>query len=252
MRRRVWAILLAWVAPLAAQAGPLAAQAGPPSLARVDSMVAAGLAEEARGVLSRWWTQESARADRGDLQRAIWLRAVLTVDPTQAALDYQRLVLEHPGGAWSDRALLRLAQLAAARGDAAKARTQLRSLLRDYPGSPMREEASGLLRSLGTEAAAENVPIAETERVALGRAPGGWTVQLGAFASPERARALGREISAAGDSVRFVVVPPSRLVRVRFGRFPSQAAADQARRALIARGFQATLSDDADREESAP
>ena len=48
------------------------------------------------------------QSGRGDRQRGLWLRAILTVDPLMAGLDFQRLVLEYPGGAHSDEALLRL------------------------------------------------------------------------------------------------------------------------------------------------
>ena len=136
MTRRLWALALVWAVPLGAQSAPA-------SLARVDSLVATGLTEEARTELSAWWGKAAPRADRDDLQRGIWLRALLTVDPTQAAVDYQRLVVEYPGGAWSDRALLRLAQIAVARRDTVKARTQVRALLRDYPASPVRAEEIG-------------------------------------------------------------------------------------------------------------
>ncbi len=275
----------------------------PVTLEQIDSLIVVGRAEEARTVLSGWW-QRAARAaiDRAQMQHAIWLRAVLTVDPTQASIDYQRLVVEYPGGPYTDRSLLRLAQAADARGDAVKARGHLRSLLRDYPASPIRADAERLLQSVEPAAEAQAqaqplvAPAVAPERVAapptvaaadrqaaaprtssqpgpavppaprpaaapsttapdsvvLPRAiAGSWTVQLGAFASPERARALGTEIAAGGSEVRIVVVPPSRLIRVRTGRFLSQGAAEGLRNALVARGLEATVAGDADREEMA-
>ena len=80
-------------------------------------------------------------------QRGTWLRALLTIDPEMAALDLRRLVVEYPGGPFSDRALLRLAHGAWSRSERTAALRHLRALLRDYPESPLRVEA----RSLATE-----------------------------------------------------------------------------------------------------
>jgi hypothetical protein len=73
-----------------------------------------------------------------DRQHAIWLRALLTTDPEFSELDYRRLVIEYPGGPYSDGALLRLAQGARAWGDLEAARRYLEILVRDYPLSPLR------------------------------------------------------------------------------------------------------------------
>ena len=75
-------------------------------------------------------------------------------------------------------------------------------------------------------------------------------MQLGAFASPERARAFAAEIAEDGGEVRVVVVPPSRLIRVRTGRFLSQGAAEGLRSRFLACGLAATVAGDADREET--
>ena len=139
---------------------PLAAQA---TLDQVDALIEVGRTEEARIALMSWLegtpvaeaSQRQAGQRRADAQRALWLRALLTVDPAQAAVDYQRLIVEYPGGSYADRALLRLAQAAAAQGDPARARDHLRALLRDYPTSPTRLEAGGLLASVEREADAE-------------------------------------------------------------------------------------------------
>ena len=229
-------------------------------LAGIDSLVMAGRTEEARQALMTWWDQVSppvsskqrAPTVRTELQHAVWLRAVLTVDPAQAAVDYQRLVVEYPGGPYSDRALLRLAQAAEARGDAVRAREHLRTLLRDYPTSPARLDAGRMLPSV--ESAAQPQALADVvvspKPVPAPLPAGSWTVQLGAFASLDRARALREKIGAGHLDARIVLVPPSRLIRVRTGRFQSKARAEGLRSALAARGLEATVSDDADREEA--
>ena len=285
---------LSWATP----AVSVAAAQEPATLDQVDALVASGRTEDARVVLTRWWEGSGGArgaAARADMQRALWLRGVLTVDPAQAALDYQRLVVEHPGGPWSDGALLRLAQTSEARGDAARARDQLRALLRDYPGSEHRGEAEGLLAALeagpagraavpgnaapspggvtaasgGSAGAASRGRVDPSTAPGVGRAPAGappmpgpvvagppplgrWTVQVGAFANPARARSLRDELVAAGIDARLVMLPGSPLVRVRAGRFEDEDLAQALRRGLAVRGLDASVSSDADREMSAP
>lgn len=251
-----------------AAAAPLGAQTRP-SLDQVDSLIAAGRTEEARTALTTWMgpprgsgrpaTAATPAPTRAETQRALWLRALLTVDPVQAAVDYQRLVVEFPGGPFSDRAVLRLAQGAAAQGDSARARQLLTSMLRDYQSSPMRLDAGALMASLpeaqAPAAATPAIPPAPAAPSAPAAAPqpeGRWTVQLGAFAISERAAGLKQQLADGGVEARLVLVPESRLIRVRAGRYGSQAEADRVRVRLTERGLDATVAGDADREEVAP
>ena len=239
--------------------GPMRAQT-PSRLAQIDSLVTEGRTEDARHTLMTWWDQldappnsrQRAPAARTDLQHAVWLRAVLTVDPVQAAVDYQRLVVEYPGGSYSDRALLRLAQAAEASGDAVRSREYLYTLLRDYPTSPARLDAGRMLPSVESAVQAQELAdaVVSPTPVPVPSPAGSWTVQLGAFASLERARALREEIGAGHLDARIVLVPPSRLIRVRTGRFLSKARAEGLRSALAARGLDVTVSGDADREKA--
>lgn len=202
------------------------------TLERVDMLVTSGLTEDARVELSAWWeasTGVRSGVPREELQQALWLRGLLTVDAGQASLDYRRLVVEYPGGPWSGHALLRLAQISVARGELARARSQLRALVRDYPGSPQRLEAGRLLEEVGLALSAQDRAGLEPEAnggsadvrgsTGLREAAGVWTVQVGAFASYGRARLLKDELVASGLDVRMVLVPGSPLVRVRSGRF---------------------------------
>ncbi|HEX9886438.1 MAG TPA: SPOR domain-containing protein [Longimicrobiales bacterium] len=131
-------------ATLAVAASPAAGQDG---LERADALARAGRADEARAQLSAWWDSDRGSASRADLQRGIWLRALLTVEPQEASLDFQRLVVEFPGGRFSDQALLRLAQAAEAAGDPHGAADHHRVILRDYPGSPLRLDSRSWLDS---------------------------------------------------------------------------------------------------------
>jgi cell division septation protein DedD len=298
------------VAPLPGGSAGVVAQAS--GLDGVESHLAAARFSDARAALERWWEGE-AHAPRDQRQHALWLRARLTIDPAMAELDYRRLVVEYPGGPWSDAALLRLAQGAEFRGEVSDARQYLEILVRDYPGSPHRVEARDRLRRLDTalpaavsapeaaaaslpasapapdpatapepesapaadpavETEAEPVPVPESD-VAHGteaeQAPvsarardradpepppgmdvgaGGFTVQLGAFSSEERARALSSAARAAGLEVRIVQVEGSPFFRVRMGGYASRESAERAAGLPRELGFEAVVGGDRDRE----
>lgn len=225
-------------------AGDVSAQAAPPSLDRVESLVETGSLEPARRELERWWDARSASASRDEVQRGLWLRGLLTAEVEGAELDYRRLVLEYPGGPYTDRALLRLGLLAHAADRMVEARELFARLLRDHPGSELRGEAEGWLARYGAPAApsgAGGVPSPPAES-------GGWAVQLGAFSTPAGARTVADRARAAGFEPRLVRTPGSDLVRVRVGRFPDEASARGLLERVRARGLEATLVSDAHRE----
>ncbi|NIU77032.1 MAG: hypothetical protein GWN71_26795, partial [Gammaproteobacteria bacterium] len=67
------------------------------------------------------------------------------LDPGEASADYRRLVDAYPDGPYADRALLRLALAAEARGDLATARLHYASLADAYSsGDPGRYAAAWL------------------------------------------------------------------------------------------------------------
>ncbi|MDP2957320.1 MAG: tetratricopeptide repeat protein, partial [Longimicrobiales bacterium] len=130
--------------------GSMAAQAQePPTLDRVEELARLGRTEEARDALRAWWSEAGPKASRRDTQRGLWLRGRLTPDPAEAALDFQRLVVEYPGGPFSVLALLRLAQAAYAAGDSATAAETVARLSLEYPASPVRREAEAWLATAG-------------------------------------------------------------------------------------------------------
>ena len=243
------------------------------SLDRVEELSGQGRTEEARAVLMTWWSETAGAASRRDVQRGLWLRGCLTVDPSQAELDFNRLVIEYPGGPYSDMALLRLAQSSYARGDSLEAVGHVDRLAREYPASSARREAEAWLATAGPAppkltptledppaqasgvsdtAAAGGVAAPPPEERQDTAAPRGeWTVQLGAFSSHERAEALRLRAADAGFAARLVTVPGSSLIRVRVGVFDEQAGAEAILRRLLDRGFTAALARDAQREERA-
>ena len=147
------------------------AAAQEPVLNRVEELAAFGRAEDARAELLVWWEENRGEASRRALQRGYWLRGRLTVDPQEAELDFRRLTVEYPGGPYTDLALFRLAQSAFARGDGDRRDRFMATLTRDYPGSPVRDDAvawfeaagptMGVMRVSDADPSAESVQPAE-------------------------------------------------------------------------------------------
>jgi hypothetical protein len=231
----------------------VSAQEGP-SLNEVEGLMAQGLIMEARETLENWWTTRISMASRTDRQRGIWLRGKLTVDPSMAELDFRRLILEFPGGPYSDDALVRLGLSAGLRGDLRVAQASFESLIRDYPSSPRVPEAELWIRTHRQEIAAlppvSKPPAPEPEAEAKTRVEvGDFTVQMGAFRSLERARSLADQLREAGYRPRVVRTPGNDLARVRIGRFTSREGAEAQARGLEGLGFEVTLVTDAGSEE---
>lgn len=240
----------------------------PSTLDGVEELVRAGRTEEARQALLQWWRTGYRDASRPDVQRGLWLRARLTVDPRQASLDYRRLVVEYPGGSFADLALFRLAQSAFALGDSAVAREHVARLQRDYPGSSAAREAEAWWADPGPlppPAAQQSREVAGADRprdavpevavdsgiaVESGIADEPQVaVQLGAFSVREGAEAVHREVTQAGFSARIVRIGSDGLYRVRVGMFRSSDEAAEILRRLQALGFSAALARDAHLEE---
>jgi cell division septation protein DedD len=256
------------------------------SLDVVDSLASAGRADEARDTLESWWANQRVEAGRRDRQRGLWLRGILTVDPRMASLDFQRLVLEYPGGSYSDEALLRLGFISAVAEDIPRAAGYFRTLVTDYPRSPQRRPAREWLAEnlvaieeaeLEAElAAAAEADLAEAEWAEVGtetvlaeaetadaefREPepdplvpaetvsARYAVQVGAFESEERARSLLASVNASGFRARIVRVTGSALMHVRIGGFLDRAGAIELMERVRRRGHEATIAMDVAEEE---
>lgn len=210
------------------------------ALATADSLSRSGRTEEAREWFVAWWDAGRSEASRSELEHATWLRAVLTVDPEQARVEYRRLVVEFPGGPHAAPALARIARMLAAAGDTAGARDTWETLLREHPGS---EESATAEAWLGSAPPGDGVE-------AEGSAPLDLALQLGAFSSLVRARELTARAREAGLEPRMVRVRGSDLIRVRLGRFGSEADAEELHGQIRALGFDALIVDGAEREEA--
>jgi cell division septation protein DedD len=255
MSIRAWGLLAGVLALLFTV--PAAAQS--PALGRVDELARMGRAEEARVELMEWW--EGARDDSSqrDLQLGLWLRGRLTVDPSQAELDFQRLVVLYPSSAYTPPALFRLAQASHAQGDAEGARRHVATLVRDYPSSESRTDAEAWLSNAGAPpAATQATATATATRPVRGDAtpavatppsrparpaevPQVWFVQFGAFADEERAFALHQELVGASLAARLVSIEGSAFLHVRIGRFGTREEANAQLQRVDARGYSASI-----------
>jgi len=251
---------------------PVAAQS--PALERVEEFTRLGRAEEARTALLEWWEGARDDASRRDLQRGLWLRGRLTVDPVQAELDFQRLVVLYPSGPFTPEAIFRLAQSAHAQGDVDGAERHVAMLARDYPNSRSRSDAEAWLRAAGPAPPAPDAPrvqprVAEADttlRPARDAAPAtvdppaaaagaepdpafNWFVQFGAFSEEPRALALHAEALAAGLDARVVRVEGSGFLHVRIGRFDNRIDANTQLEEVAEHGFAAAIVRDDRAEE---
>jgi len=138
--------------------------AGQSGLERVEELARLGRAEEARTALMGWWERDQETASRRELQRALWLRGRLTVDPLQAQLDFERLVVLYPSGQFTPDAILRLAQSAYAVGDDGASRRYVATLTRDYPRSDARARADAWLADAGPVPPRGDTPTRATDR----------------------------------------------------------------------------------------
>ena len=271
-RRRRGVIRLSALILAVGVAVPVGAQE---SLEVVDSLALAGRADEARTVLESWWQSQRVRSSRRDRQRGLWLRAILTVDPRMAGLDFQRLVLEYPGGSYSDEAMLRLGLISAAAEDLPRAAGYFRTLVTEYPRSPQRrqaeewlsehvvavEEAEAAAREEEAEVREAEAEVREAAADADAREPDvdspdraemaspRYAVQVGAFESEERARSLLAAVNASGFRARIVRVPGSALVHVRIGTFLDRTGAAELMVRVRRRGHEATIAVDVAGEE---
>ncbi len=248
MRRGGWVLALALLRPAATMA-----QQQPLTLDNVEELARVGRTESAREALQRWWDRSYAEASRRDAQRGLWLRGKLATDPAEAAIDFRRLVVEYPGGPYSDQALFRLAQAAFAQGDSAQAARDVERLQREYPSSAARREAEAWLTAAGPLPPPPPRPsetaTSGTSQARTAAGSGAFSVQLGAFASRSRADALRARAAGAGLEVRLATLPGSDLIRVRVGRFGSSEEAHAILERVQDLGFTATVVKDANLEE---
>ncbi len=103
-------------------------------------LAAEGRGDSARQIVAR----ELSRSRPGDpaYVEALFWRARLAASGDSARRDFRRVAIEYSTSRWADEALLQLAQLAMASGNAAEALRDADRVRSDYPGSPLRARAA--------------------------------------------------------------------------------------------------------------
>jgi cell division protein FtsN len=223
------------------------------SLAKVDSLIAAGQAQEARATLDEWKKENEPDAHSAYLTARLAPRAQ---DAEDAYLD---VALNFSSSRYAAESLLRLGQARTAAGDAKQAAVYLQRLIADYPASEHRATAQEWLAR--TQAAVASAPQTKTPAPARAQAPaqtqaparapasapapvasarGRYAVQVGAFREITGARSVARQLEKAGfTDVRLVTIPANTLIRVRVGNFENSAGSAALALKLKAAGFPA-------------
>lgn len=210
-------------------------------LNRAQARMDEGRIREARLELMQWWDFHIVNGPDGELQRALWLRGLLTVDPQIAEVDFRRLSLEFPHGPYTGQARLRLAQAAFAQGDRETARDLYVALERDFPNTGLRLAARAWLDRYapGTvrEREAPPTPI-PSDTVTMPASV--VAVELGSFRDLRVARELLARAVSAGLATRVAQMTDGSH-SVRMGRYRSPDEAAEVRARAQALGFPARL-----------
>ncbi|MEN8145071.1 MAG: SPOR domain-containing protein [Gemmatimonadota bacterium] len=239
----------------------------------------AGNLDEARQLLSRWFSESSSEATRGQVAQGRFLRARLAPTAAAAQSDYRWLVVEG-GDDFAPAARLRLAQLSLVRGELGAAAGALDRLRSDHPGHPAVvhswlwtghvAEAAGdegracqawrsagrLLDDAASSASSDAAGASglappaslrsEIEALLASCAPAGgaplYAIQFGAFRTRAPAQQLTSALAAAGVAARLVEAEDaSGWYRVRTAGFSSRPPAERTARTLVGRGFEAVV-----------
>jgi len=132
---------------------------------------------------------------------ALYTLGLLAASEQDRRLYLRRVVVDYAQSAWADDALLQLAQLDSAAGDAGGAVREVDQLLRDYPGSPLTAVAA----LWGSRAAADRKDSATACRMAdVGLAAVGDDIELRNQLEFQKQRCQGLEAIAA-ESTRAAV-----------------------------------------------
>jgi len=256
MKRAVLILMtVCWAAPLAAQQDSI--------LAAAVQLATEGRGDSARALVAR----RMAGLTPADplYAEALYAAGIVAGDAERSMNYFRRVSIEYASSPWADRALLRMAQLAFAGGDASAALRSAQKIISDYPLSPVLGEAKywagRSLLELGNpqdgctmlgqaeEAAGPDIELANRVRYQLQRCsalargdttrqptppapaqrPGGlvFSVQVAAVGSAVAADELMRSLRDAGYDDSHVVRTPDGLFKVRVGRYPKREDAQR-------------------------
>jgi tetratricopeptide (TPR) repeat protein len=180
-----------------------------------------------------------------------------TDEPTRAIGYLKRLVADYPGRPERAAGLLWLGRAQSAARQFADACDSYREGIRDGADAALlamlrAEEPVACAARTAPRADGVTLPVATqpTPPAAAAAESGRFTIQAGAFRQQPGVDALVARLRRAGHQPRTVMVPANDLMRVRIGRFESQAEAGRLLARLREQGFDVILVTDADRERS--
>jgi len=244
---------------------PLASQELPSVRAAIQ-LAGEGRGDSARALVGAELARQ--RAGSGPYIEVLYWRGRLAASGDSAERDFRRVAIEYSTSPWADDALLQLAQLALAAGNAAGAYELAGRLRADYPGSDLRSRAAlwkgraafdtgearaacALLDSAHTEAgtdiefvnqvdfyrgrcaaiaaAPSPAPAADSQLSTLDARPS-FEVQVAAARTDAAVRGVVDRLTRAGHPAR-IVTGEDGFHRVRLGPFPTREAAEQAAQA---------------------
>ena len=225
-----------------------------PLAAQEDSILAtaAQLATEGQGDSARALVRQriAALAPSDSLYpQALYVAGLVADDVTAAQNSFRRVSIEFPRSAWADRALLRLAQISFASGDAQSALRSSQRILTDYPLSSVLPEArfwaARALLELGSAVEGCRL-LAEAQDTA------GEDLELAHRISYQLQRCTG--VLGAPDSTAVAAPPPpeqqpqpGRVVySVQVAAVQTATAADEVMRTLHAAGYDPHVVRDTD------
>jgi cell division septation protein DedD len=174
-------------------------------------------------------------------------------DRTQAMQHLERVLREHPTGPSRARASFWMARVHFDEGNFPRACARLEDSRRHTPTEAVEmqnqleyyaQRCEGVDTTVVVRATTPDSTRAMPARpgaVATSVRAGGYTVQVGAYASRADADARQRQVRAKGHSARVVKV--GTLWRVRIGRYPSRESAAQAVRSLKAQRIEAFVTE---------
>ncbi len=197
---------------------PSYGQSGGPDIPKRLEMIEQGQAEQVRAELP------TLLANYQNNPGVMYLQGVLTTDGSEAAKIFQSIVDNFPKSEWADDALYKLYQYYYSIGLYKTADQKLAQLKQEYPYSAYAVEQSPTAREAVVDSAAVVKPKSTVQKFSTG-----FTVQVGAFSTLQRAEELKGFFEGKGyaSNIFTMVTNGKKLHKVWVGEFQNQ---DDARR----------------------
>ncbi len=192
---------------------PLPGQSSGPDIQKRLEMIEQGQAEEVRAELPTLLTNYQNNPG------VMYLQGVLTPDGSEAAKIFQSIVDNFPKSEWADDALYKLYQYYYSIGLYKTADQKLAQLKQEYPYSAYAVEQSPTSRETLEDSAAIVKPKSTVQKFSTG-----FTVQVGAFSTLQRAEELKSFFEGKGyaSNIFTMVTNGKKLHKVWVGEFQTQ------------------------------